>query len=199
MNKLSLLDSLKEKEISQEIISAFAKTNRENFLPEHLKPFAYEDMALPLAEGSTLSQPYTTAFMLQLLDIKYSNKILEIGSGSGYVLSLMSELNGDSTIYGLEISERLAIKSRKALQEKSNVHIINQTGSQGLAKKSPFDRIIISAACKDYDLPRSLVQQLNDPGILVAPVQSSIIQIKKKNGKVSETEFPGFMFVPLRK
>lgn len=195
MNKEELIASLKKKGISEAIISAFEKVKREDFVPEHLVGYAYEDMALPVMEGSTLSQPSTIAFMLDLLEVKDGQKILEIGSGSGYVLALLAEMNKKGKIFGIEIIKELAIRSRTYLGKNENVEVIIRNGSQGLPEFASYDRILVSAACPE--VPRNLLSQLNDNGILVAAVKQSIFQIKKSGGQTIEKEFPGFAFVPL--
>ncbi len=195
MNKEELLASLRKKGTSEEIISAFSAVKREEFVPEHLVGYAYEDMALPVMEGSTLSQPSTIAFMLNLLEVKEGQKILEIGSGSGYVLALLAEMNKTGKIYGVELLQTLGISSKKYLEQKKNVEVIIRNGSQGLPEFAPFDRILISAAAPE--VPRHLLSQLTDNGILVAAVKQSIVQIKRVNGETIEKEFPGFAFVPL--
>src|SRR3989344_5781941 len=98
MNKSQLINSLKQEGFSKEILNAFDKVPRENFIPDEIREEAYEDIALALENGATISQPYTIAFMLQLLDVKPNQKILEIGSGCGYVLALISELSPNSKI-----------------------------------------------------------------------------------------------------
>lgn len=196
MNKDELIASLQKKGFSHEILSAFEKVKREDFVPEHLVGYAYEDIALPVIEGSTLSQPSTIAFMLDLLEVKDNQNILEIGSGSGYVLALLAEINKSGKVYGIEIIKELAINSRKYLENKKNVEIIIRDGSQGLPEFAPYDRILISASCPE--VPRHLLSQLKDDGILVAAVRQSIFQIRKKDSKTTEKEFPGFVFVPLK-
>lgn len=195
MNKDELLLSLKKKGFPELVISAFSAVKREDFVPEHLIGYAYEDMALPVMEGSTLSQPSTIAFMLNLLEIKDGQKILEIGSGSGYALALLAEINKTGKIYGIELLQSLGISSKKYLEKKKNVEVIIRNGAKGLPEFAPYDRILISASCSE--VPRHLLSQLTDSGILVAAVKQSIIQIKKANGQTTEKEFPGFAFVPL--
>ena len=96
MNKTQLLNSLKQKGFSQQILNAFESVKREDFIPQELKSNAYEDIPLPIGKGQTISQPYTIAIMLSLLDLKKSQKVLEIGSGCGYVLALISKIVGDN-------------------------------------------------------------------------------------------------------
>ena len=198
MNKTALLQSLKQKGISQNILDAFLKVKREEFVPDNFKEYAYEDVAIPLEDGSSLSQPYTSAFMLSLLEPKQNQKILEIGSGSGFVLALLSEIIKNGKVYGLEINKGLSIKSRKLLEKDSNIEIINRSGFLGLPQFAPYDRILFSASCNDMRIPYNILDQLSNDGILVVPIRSSIFQIKKIDGKISQKEFPGFAFVPLK-
>ena len=168
MNKIQLIKSLKEEGFSKEIINAFSKVRREEFLPDNMKLRAYDDTALPIGEGQTISQPYTIATMLSLLSFKKSEKVLEIGSGCGYVLALISEIVGTKgKVYGIEIIKSLANKSGINLQDYNNTEVYNKNGSDGLIEKSPFDRIIISAAI--HEIPENIIGQLKNGGILVAP------------------------------
>ena len=123
MNKTELLEHLKKKGYSEKIISAFAAVDREKFVPEHLRDYAYEDMALPLVEGSTISQPSTIAFMLELLELEKNNKILEVGAGSGFTLALISSIASDGEIYGLELDKHLAVKAKEKLENYFNIHL----------------------------------------------------------------------------
>ena len=199
MKKKELIKSLKAQNFCPEIIEAFKKVKRENFMPENLQYLAYEDIALPLESGATISQPYTIAFMLDLLELKQSKnqKILEIGSGSGYLLALISTIIGKGKIYGIEIIDSLAKKSKEILKKDKKILIYNMDGSNGLPDKAPFDRIIVSASADK--IPEHLYNQLKDSGVLVAPVRGSIFKIKKENSKIRIQEFPGFVFVPLKK
>ena len=135
--KNAMLIDLKNQGIADEIIKAFAKIPREKFVPEHLEHYAYEDIALRLEDGSSLSQPSTIAFILQLLDLKQNQKILEIGSGSGYLLALISEIIKTGKIYGLEINPRLAIKSKERLKNDSNIEIYSRSGLDGFKEQAP--------------------------------------------------------------
>lgn len=197
MKKEDLLKDLKEKKFSSNIIASFRKVKRENFIPTNLKSSAYEDIALPLEQGATISQPYTIAFMLSLLELKENQKILEIGSGSGYVLALISKIIKNGRIYGIEIIKFLAERSSQVLKNDKKIKIINKNGSNGLPEYSPYDRILISASSSE--IPENLYSQLKDSGILVCPVRNSIFQIKKQDSKIKIKEFPGFVFVPMSK
>ncbi len=203
-SKDNLLRALKEKGFSKEIINAFSKVKRENFLPEKLKEYAYEDTALSIGFNQTISQPYTIAMMLSLLELKkdQKQKMLEIGSGSGYVLALISVIVGDKgEVYGIERLKELANKSKKPLEKYKNVEVYNRDGIYGLAEKAPFDRIMISAGYNQ--IPPKLISQLKDKGIIVAPLseeeqEKSLMQFKKVKDKlILKKEVPGFVFVPL--
>ena len=202
MEKKELLDSLKEKNFPQKILDAFSKVKRENFIPRNVKTMAYEDTALPIGHGQTVSQPHTIAIMLSLLDLKKGQKVLEIGSGCGYVLALLSEIvEKEGRVFGIEVVKELAKKSKENLADYyENVKIYNKNGAEGLEEKALFDRILISAAIRD--IPEKVMGQLKNNGILVAPkgsrFEQEIIAIQRK----SKTEFeikkkiPGFIFVP---
>jgi len=204
MNKVQLIEELEKDGFSKEILDAFRKVKREDFVPENLKEYAYENEPLSIGFGATISQPYTIAFMLNLLELdnlkkynlKEKPKILEVGSGSGYVLALISEILKDSEIYGVERIKILVERSKKNLKNYKNIKIFYGDGTKGLKEKSPFDRILVSAS---YDrIPKILLEQLKKNGILVMPVKNSIFQIKK-NKKIEKKEYPGFVFVPLIK
>ncbi|MBI4116553.1 protein-L-isoaspartate O-methyltransferase [Candidatus Pacearchaeota archaeon] len=203
MNKQKqiLLESLKQKGFSPEILNAFSKVKRENFIPGKFRRMAYEDNALPIGKGQTISQPYTIATMLSFLNLKKGQKILEVGSGCGYVLALLSELVGkNGNVFGIETIKELADKSKKSAKNLKNVRIYNKNGRLGLGKKSPFDRILISASCSE--IPKPLISQLKKGGILIAPIgnkfNQSLVSFQKINGKLKIIEnFPGFIFVPL--
>jgi protein-L-isoaspartate(D-aspartate) O-methyltransferase len=193
--KDKLLETLKQKGFDEKILDSFRKVKRENFISKEYETIAYLDQALPLIKNATISQPYTIAFMLDLLELQDNQKILEIGSGSGYVLSLINQISKNSQIFGLEIIKELAEESRKKLP--SNIKIINTSVENGYSKEAPFDRILVSAAYKEK--PLHLLKQLKNEGILVSPVNDSIFKFKKINDKITEEEYPGFSFVPIIK
>mgnify|MGYP001612344532 CR=1 FL=1 len=200
MNKQQLLEGLKNMGFSEKIIEAFSLVKRENFLPDELRNQAYEDTALPIGNGQTISQPYTIALMLSELDLKKGQKVLEVGSGSGYVLALISKIiekNGKA--FGVEIIKKLTKKSKETLEDYRNIKVYTKNGSGGLPEEAPFDRILISAAVRD--VPKKLLSQLKDHGILVAPkgpvFEQNIVVIQRQGDKfVTKTEIPGFVFVP---
>lgn len=198
MQKDELIESLKKQGISDKVVSAFANVKREDFVPHSLIGFAYEDFSLPIETGATISQPSTSAFMISLLELEKGNKVLEVGSGSGYSLALISNIIEEGEIYGVEITKRLAVKSSETLSIDKKIKIYNKDGREGLQKFAPYDRILVSASCEDMRIPYNLAEQLKEGGIMVCAVKQSIFQIKKTAGKLIEKEFPGFVFVPLR-
>lgn len=195
MKKEELLQSLKEKGFPEKILKAFRKVKREDFIPKEFKSEAYEDIPLPIGYSQTISQPYTIAFMLNLLEISDNQSILEIGSGCGYVLALISEIAKNGKIYGVERIKALADKSKKLLKNYKNVKIINKDGYYGLKKYAPYDRILVSASFNS--IPLHLIDQLKKNGIIVTPVKNSIYLIRKLKGNKEIEEYPGFVFVPI--
>lgn len=200
MNKQTLLRHLEARGFSAEILKAFHVVKREDFLPLALRRQAYLDEALPLGiGGATLSQPSTIAFMLSLLDIGKGQRVLEIGSGSGYVLSLLAELVGTKgRVVGVDIVPELVALARGRLRRKRTVTIVEDNGLRGVPDEAPFDRIIVSAAAHSLETVQRLSERLKRRGVLVAPVRNALVQLKKKNGKTMVREFQGFVFVPLR-
>ena len=202
MNKSHLIKSLRNKGFSDEIVRAFLKIKRENFIHKSLLESAYEDTALPIGYEQKISQPYTIALMLSELGLRPGQKVLEVGSGSGYVLALLSEISkGKGKIFGMEIIRELAEKSRKILADRKNIKIYNKSGFGGLFGEAPFDKVLVSAAVRE--IPKNLLNQLNpNGGIIVAPkgpvFEQSIVVIKRKgNNFKTKKEIPGFIFVPL--
>lgn len=201
MDKPQLLQNLTTKGFPKQVLDAFSKVPREKFVPYQFRGKAYEDTSLPIGHGQTISQPYTIALMLSELGVKRGEKVLEIGSGCGYVLALMSEMVGKKgKVFGMEIVGGLAEKSKENLEDYKNVKVFHKSGFEGFPEKAPFDRIILSAACRS--IPEKLMSQLKEGGILVAPqgsrFEQEIVVIQRK----TETEFevlkklPGFVFVP---
>lgn len=196
MSKKQLIESLRRKGFSEKILRAFKEVKREDFIEGEMKEFAYRDRPLPIGENATISQPYTIAFMLDLLDLKDNIKILEIGSGCGYVLALINEISKNSEIYGVEINPALARKAKEYLSETS-ISIINKNGYDGLKEHEPYDRILVSAAYQKE--PTHLIDQLKEEGILVVPVSNSINKYIKKDGKILKESKYGFAFVTMQK
>ena len=189
---------------SPEIKKAFLSVSRENFLPKANKEQAYHDNAISIGSGQTISQPSTIAVMLELLKVEKGMKVLEIGSGYGYVQALLSHLVEDGMVYGIEYLEELAEQSKKNLEEEGikNCEIKTGDGSLGWEEKAPFDRVIFSCACPF--IPKPIFDQLKEKGKIVAPTGDQYSQVletmTKFNGKPVKEQYPGasFIFVPLR-
>jgi protein-L-isoaspartate(D-aspartate) O-methyltransferase len=181
--------------------SAIRKSPRHNFVPESMKNQAYENRPIPIIEKQTISQPSVVSRMTEWLDLKEGQKVLEIGSGSGWQSAILSNLVGDGTIFTVERHIKLANLAKKNLEklEIKNVKIIHGDGNLGLVEESPFDRIIVTAACKK--IPEKLLQQLSMDGLLIAPVgegiQSLVLLRKTPKGIVEIKNQKGYVFVPL--
>jgi protein-L-isoaspartate(D-aspartate) O-methyltransferase len=181
--------------------SAIKSIPRHNFIPKSLLDRAYENGPLPIMNGQTISQPSVVARMTEWLDVKEGQKILEIGSGSGWQSAILSKLVGTGKIFTIERHENLANFARENLKRSNvkNVQVIHDDGRLGLPDESPFDRIIITAACKE--IPKILFEQLALNGLLLAPVGENIQSLKlfKKTSKgiVEIKNQEGYVFVPL--
>lgn len=186
-----------------EIIAAFRKIKRADFLPEDMLDFAGIDEALPIGSGQTISQPLVVAFMLELLQPKQGDKILDIGSGSGWTSALLGEIaGGKGKVVAIEVVPELKELGERNVAkydfiEKGIVEFIRADGTKGCEKEAPFDKILCSAAASDK-IPSAWKKQLKIGGRIVAPMRSSIwLLIKKSEKDFEETEYPGFVFVPL--
>ncbi len=190
---------------SPRIIEAFRKIKRADFLPKDLvrekgADFIEEYNApIPIGYDQTISQPLTVAFMLELLQPEKGDRILDIGSGSGWQAALLAEIVGDKGfVYAVERIPELKIfgENNAAKYNFKNVEFINGDGSRGLADKAPFDKII--AAASTQEVPCIWKEQLKIGGRLVTPLDSSIwLLTKKDKNKFKEKEYQGFVFVPL--
>ena len=181
------------------VLDAMARVPRHEFAPERYRDQAYEDHPLPIAEGQTISQPYIVAIMLQALALKSSDKVLEIGTGSGYVTALLSELTGE--VISIERHTALANAARELLSRLgySNAKVVVGDGTRGFAECAPYDAILVSAAASE--LPHELVEQLAEGGRLMIPVGCDDSQqlhlIEKRNGQANTTLREMCRFVPL--
>jgi protein-L-isoaspartate(D-aspartate) O-methyltransferase len=181
------------------VLDAFLTIPRHSFVPEELGEKAYRDQALPIGKGQTISQPYVIALMLENLHLKPSDKILEIGSGSGYVLALLSLLV--KKVIGVELETDLVKRSNQILQELkiSNARAVQGDGYRGYPGEAPYDAIILSAAPES--LPRILLSQLKDSGKLILPVGKNdqlLVLYEKTNGEWTGRIITEVAFVPLR-
>lgn len=203
MDKETLIAYLKRNGYlkSPAIIAAFRKIPRENFMPVGLMHMAYEDTPLPIGHYQTISAPHMYAIMLELADIIKGDKVLEVGTGSGYGAALISELAG--RVFSIEIIPELAaFAQRNLIRSKiKNVKVVLGNGNLGLKKEAPFDKIIVTAGAPK--IPKELVRQLKDGGKIIIPVGSGayqeLIAGVKKKGKMEYTSWGEVVFVPLVK
>ena len=181
------------------VLAAMRRIPRHEFLPEAIRGVAYADQALPIGEGQTMSQPYMVALMTELLGLKGPERVLEIGTGSGYQAAVLAELC--EKVYTVERVKMLAAQARTVLDRLGykNVAIKVYDGTYGWKEMAPFDAIIVTAGSPD--VPSALVDQLKDNGRLVIPVgerhsQQLVRMIKTPHGIVTEKSIP-CIFVPL--
>ncbi|MBU0535319.1 protein-L-isoaspartate O-methyltransferase [Patescibacteria group bacterium] len=182
-----------------EIISAFEKADRVDFIKLRDKSIAYEDIPLDIGYDQTISQPLTVAFMLEELEPNKGDSVLDIGSGSGWTAALLAYIVGENgKVAGLEIIPELVDFGLSNIQKYKLDHVKIEEAERGVLGKpgQKFDRILVSASARK--LPEELILQLKPNGTLVMPVGNSIFKITKSlEGVVSMQEFPGFVFVPL--
>ena len=193
-------EQLKARGISDErVLNAMNKVPREEFVPPDSRAGSYEDGPLPIGYGQTISQPYIVAFMTEQLRLKPSDRVLEIGTGSGYQAAILAELM--SQVYSIEIVEPLAKNAEATLQRLGyeNVHVKIGDGYKGWPEAAPFDAIIVT--CAPDRVPQPLVDQLKDGGRMVIPVGDRIAQelylLEKKNGQLKESVTLPVRFVPM--
>ncbi len=185
---------------SQPVTDAFKIIDRKDFLPEDLQNQAYENTALPIGEKQTISQPLVVAFMLESLELKPGEKILEIGTGSGWNTALMAKIIGDKgKIYSIERIESLYNFAKKNISKyeflAGVIELIFGDGSMGYNGEAPYDKIIAAAAGEE--IPLAWKEQLKIGGRIVAPVKNKIIILDKTaKDKFEKKEYFGFSFVP---
>lgn len=195
-----LVDKLRKKGISDEmVLKAISEVERDIYVPDALKIHAYKDIALPIGYGQTISQPYTVAYMTQALKLKAGNKVLEIGTGSGYQAALLDKMG--MKVYSIERQFEIYLKTQKLFDKLGiRVHTKYGDGTIGWEEFAPFEGIIVTAGSPS--VPPSLKKQLALEGRLVIPVGSKQTQLLKVVKKTGENDFdvqdiPEFAFVPL--
>lgn len=194
-----LVKILEKKGISDpHVLQAIGKVPRHVFFDNALLEHAYQDKAFPIGEGQTISQPYTVAFQTEKLEIKPGDKVLEIGTGSGYQACILLELGAQ--VYTIEYNKKLYDKAKSFLPRIGyKPWFYLGDGSKGLPAKAPFDKILVTAGAPV--VPEALISQLADNGVLVIPVgnreKQRMVRIRKKNGRLTKEEFDYFSFVPL--
>lgn len=203
MNQLDLIRALQEHGVlkTPEIISAFTSIDRADFVPKELLGDAYANAPLPIGHGQTISQPWTVAFMLELLQPRRGQKILDVGSGSGWQTALLAHIVGDTGhVTALEripalCEQSLAAIDRYGYIRDGIVDVLCADATNGFVDDAPYDRII--AAAMMQDVPTAWMEQLASGGIMVVPMRGSVWKIaKEQNGHVEKEEYPGFAFVP---
>ena len=193
-------EQLRSRGIKDErVLSAFEHVERHRFVSDNLADSAYDDCALPIGEQQTISQPYMVAVMTELLELKGNEKVLEIGTGSGYQSAVLSQLAAE--VYSVERIETLALRAKRLLKETgcTNVHVIVADGTLGLPDQAPFDGIIVTAGAPE--MPQHYIEQLTVNGKLVIPVGSRfsqvLYQIKKTAAGIEKCVSTSCVFVPL--
>jgi protein-L-isoaspartate(D-aspartate) O-methyltransferase len=197
--KKNLVEHLWSKGIKDEaLLKAIYSVPREKFVPPALRKFAYEDSALPIECAQTISQPFTVAYMTQALAVKPGDKVLEIGTGSGYQAAILSELAAE--VYTIERIEKLYENAKKTLDELGyKVNLKLDDGSLGWEENAPYDKIIVTAGAPD--IPHHLTEQLKPGGRLVIPVGSQESQrlfvVTSTGEGLDKKIYEYFKFVPL--
>jgi len=189
------------------VIKALLTVPRELFVPEEMKKYAYHDTPLPIGWGQTISAIHMVAIMTEELDPEPGNKVLEVGTGSGYQAAVLAEIvakqdTGGGHVYSIERISELASFARKNLEKagySEHVTVLVGDGTLGYKEAAPYDRVIVTAAAPD--IPPPLLEQLGDPGVLVAPVGDQYFQrlliVEKRNGRIIKRWGIECVFVPL--
>src|SRR4030066_2325894 len=183
----------------ERVLNAMKKVPRHLFIDESMQYKAYDDMALPIGEGQTISQPYMVAIMTQLLELKGNEKVLEIGTGSGYQAAILAELAKE--VYSVERVTAIATVAEERFHSLgyNNIRVKMGDGTLGWPEKAPFDRIIITAG--PPKIPHTLIEQMSERGIIIAPVgerfSQQLLKVRKSKGKLLEDYHTPCVFVPL--
>lgn len=199
MRKLLVKEVAQKGITDQRVLDALLKIPRHFFFDAIFDQHAYEDKAFPIGEGQTISQPFTVAFQTELLELKPGDRILEIGTGSGYQAAVLLELQAE--VFTIEYNQKLFERTRKFLPKMGyKPHFFCGDGSRGLPEYAPYAGIIVTAGAPS--IPAELVRQLEVGGKLVIPVgdgkkQTMIRLLKTDKNKVSKKEYNNFSFVPL--
>lgn len=195
IKKLAGLQVLK----SPNVVKAFMEVDRAKFVGMQHSGNAYEDRALPIESGQLLSQPAAMALMLELLEVKDGEKVLDVGCGNGWSTALLSKLTGfKGKVVGVEIMPQLIEASINNIRKLdiTNAKVVRAEKIIGYIKEAPYDKILVTAESKQ--IPYELIEQLKDGGILVLPVENDILKVAKLNeDQIRINVFPGYVFPPL--
>lgn len=184
---------------SERVFKAMEKVPRHRFVSKELEHSAYGDHPLPIGEGQTISQPYMVALMTECMELEGNEKVLEIGTGSGYQAAILAQLGEE--VYSIERVEKLSLKAKEilAVLGYTNVKLKVGDGTKGWEEYSPYQAVIVTAGSPD--IPQSLFDQLSEGGRMVIPVGGSFSQelmvVRKKKGKAETKKVCGCVFVPL--
>lgn len=184
----------------KKILDAFAKVPRHRFVNRFQRRFAYEDHPLPIGSGQTISQPYIVALMSEALNLEGGEKVLEIGTGSGYQTAILAEIAGE--VFTVENISKLQAQAKGTLDDigYDNITFIEGDGKKGYSESAPYDAILVTAAAKK--IPKDLYEQLEEGGIMVIPLggmfMQSLYRIEKRDGSYDKHDLGGVRFVPLR-
>ncbi|MEK6983913.1 MAG: protein-L-isoaspartate(D-aspartate) O-methyltransferase [Nanoarchaeota archaeon] len=202
--KIELINFWKENFSFRDMeLNAFKEINREDFVNDDLKNIAYQDTPLPLLRGKTISQPTTVMIMTHALELEPGEKVFEIGTGSGYQAAIIGKIVGHKgKVITTEVVPELVGFAKQNLRKAGirNVFVYEDDGSNGMHNEAPFDKVVITAACKEF--PKPLLKQLKPYGIIIGPVgneneQEMVRGIKDKNDHL-QLEFLGpFLFTPM--
>ena len=199
VRKIRLTLELRDSGIANsDVLSAIEKTPREIFIPNNFRNQAYENIALPIGDGQTISQPYIVALMTQSLDLSDKHKVLELGTGSGYQSSILSLLT--RRVYTIERIKSLLVTAENNFKKLKLTNIVTKhgDGNLGWSEQIPFDRIIFTAATKN--IPDELFSHIKEKGIIIAPIIYGSKQVLKKytkiNNTISEVSIADVLFVP---
>ena len=199
VKKIRLILELRESGISDsKILSAIEKIPREKFIPDNFRNQAYDNLALPIGDNQTISQPFVVAKMTQLLEVQQNHKVLEIGTGSGYQSAVLSRLS--RRVYTIERIKNLILKAEKIFKELKITNIVTKyaDGNLGWKEQIPFDRIIITAATAN--ITKEIESQIHEGGIIISPMiqknKQLIIKYKKINNVLKSEIYDDVFFVP---
>jgi protein-L-isoaspartate(D-aspartate) O-methyltransferase len=200
---LMVAQQLKARDINDpRVLAAMGKVPRHRFVPDNLRSLAYEDHPLPIGSGQTISQPYIVALMTQWAEVKPGDKVLEVGTGSGYQAAVLAELS--DRVFSIELLPDLAEAARTHLRDLGygRVQVRSGDGYQGWPEDAPFDAILVTASARE--VPPALKQQLKEGGRLVIPVGppgsvQELLLLRKVNGELQEEQRVPVLFVPLVK